>query len=211
MDLSRIIEIFVTFFIIVDPIGVVPIFIAITTGASKKLKGIIAYRAVVFSIFVVLLFAFIGKNILDFFGIDINAFQVAGGVLLFILAYDMLNAHFTDIKTTKEEREEVREKLIEEQAVWVVPLAIPTLTGPATMSSIIVFISNSSTIVEKIAVVLSIVITLIIAYYFMIFSDRILNKLGTSGLNSANRILGIILLSISVKMIITGLKKLWYS
>jgi multiple antibiotic resistance protein len=211
MDLSRIIEIFVTFFIIVDPIGVVPIFIAITTGASKKLKGIIAYRAVVFSIFVVLLFAFIGKNILDFFGIDINAFQVAGGVLLFILAYDMLNAHFTDIKTTKEEREEVREKLIEEQAVWVVPLAIPTLTGPATMSSIIVFISNSSTIVEKIAVVLSIVITLIIAYYFMVFSDKILNKLGTSGLNSANRILGIILLSISVKMIITGLKKLWYS
>ena len=79
------------------------------------------------------------------------------------------------------------------------------------MSSIIVFISNSSTIVEKIAVVLSIVIILIIAYYFMIFSDKILNKLGTSGLNSANRILGIILLSISVKMIITGLKKLWYS
>ena len=211
MDLSRIIEIFVTFFIIVDPIGVVPIFIAITTGVSKKLKKTIAYRAVVFSIFVVLLFAFMGKNILDFLGIDINAFQVAGGVLLFILAYDMLNAHFTDIKTTKEEREEVREKLIEEQAIWVVPLAIPTLTGPATMSSIIVFISNSSTIFEKIAVILSIIITLIIAYYFMIFSDKILNKLGTSGLNSANRILGIILLSISVKMIIIGLKKLWYS
>ena len=211
MDLSRIIEIFVTFFIIVDPIGVVPIFIAITTGVSKKLKRIIAYRAVVFSIFVVLLFAFMGKNILDFLGIDINAFQIAGGVLLFILAYDMLNAHFTDIKTTKEEREEVREKLIEEQAIWVVPLAIPTLTGPATRSSIIVFISNSSTIVEKIAVVLSIIITLIIAYYFMVFSDKILNKLGTTGLNAANRILGIILLSISVKMIITGLKKLWYS
>jgi multiple antibiotic resistance protein len=211
MDLSRIIEIFVTFFIIVDPIGVVPIFIAITTGVSKKLKKTIAYRAVVFSIFVVLLFAFMGKNILDFLGIDINAFQVAGGVLLFILAYDMLNAHFTDIKTTKEEREEVREKLIEEQAIWVVPLAIPTLTGPATMSSIIVFISNSSTIFEKIAVILSIIITLIIAYYFMVFSDKILNKLGTSGLNAANRILGIILLSISVKMIITGLKKLWYS
>jgi multiple antibiotic resistance protein len=210
MDLSRIIEIFVTFFIIVDPIGVVPIFIAITTGVSKKLKKTIAYKAVVFSIFVVLLFAFMGKNILDFLGIDINAFQVAGGVLLFILAYDMLNAHFTDIKTTKEEREEVREKLIEEQAIWVVPLAIPTLTGPATMSSIIVFISNSSTIFEKIAVILSIIITLIIAYYFMVFSDKILNKLGTSGLNAANRILGIILLSISVKMIITGLKKLWY-
>jgi multiple antibiotic resistance protein len=79
------------------------------------------------------------------------------------------------------------------------------------MSSIIVFISNSSTIVEKIAVVLSIIITLIIAYCFMVFSDKILNKLGTSCLNSANRILGIILLSISVKMIITGLKKLWYS
>jgi len=211
MDLSRVIEIFVTFFIIVDPVGVIPIFIAITTGASKKLRETIAYRAVVFSIFIVLLFAFMGKNILDFLGIDINAFQVAGGVLLFILAYDMLNAHFTDIKTTKEEREEVREKLIEEQAVWVVPLAIPTLTGPATMSSIIVFISTSSTIFEKILVVLSVIITLIIAYYFMIFSDKILNKLGTTGLNSANRILGIILLSISVKMIITGLKKLWYS
>ncbi len=120
----------------------------------------------------------------------------------------MLNAHESDIKTTKEEREEIREKLIEEQAVWVVPLAIPTLTGPATMSSIIIFISNSQTILEKIIVILSVVISLIIAYYFMIFSDRILTKLGTSGINAAIRILGIILLSISIKMIIIGIKKL---
>ncbi|MGC8815828.1 MAG: MarC family protein, partial [bacterium] len=132
------------------------------------------------------------------------------GILLAILAYDMLNAHTTDIKTTKEEREEIREKLIEEQAVWVVPLAIPTLTGPATMSSIIIFVSNSSSFLEKLIVVLSVIITLIIAYYFMIFSDKILNKLGTSGLNATTRILGIILLSIAVKMIILGIRKLWY-
>jgi multiple antibiotic resistance protein len=210
MDLSRIIEVFITFFIIVDPVGVVPIFIAITAGASRKLRKTIAYRAVVFSIFVVLLFSFFGKYILFFLGIDINAFQVAGGILLAILAYDMLNAHTTDIKTTKEEREEIREKLIEEQAVWVVPLAIPTLTGPATMSSIIIFVSNSSSFLEKLIVVLSVIITLIIAYYFMIFSDKILNKLGTSGLNATTRILGIILLSIAVKMIILGIRKLWY-
>lgn len=210
MELSKIVEIFITFFIIVDPVGVVPIFIAITAGASEKLKKTIAYRAVLFSIFVVLLFSFSGKYILNFLGIDINAFQVAGGILLSILAYDMLNAHITDIKTTKEEREEIREKLIEEKAVWVVPLAIPTLTGPATMSSIIIFVSKSSNLLEKLIVVLSVIITLIIAYYFMIFADKILNKLGTSGLNATTRILGIILLSIAVKMIILGIKKLWY-
>ncbi|MCX7871407.1 MAG: MarC family protein [bacterium] len=210
MELYKIIEIFVAFFIIVDPVGVIPIFIAITSGASKRLKKIIAYRALVFSIFIVFLFALFGKYILEFLGIDLNAFQVAGGILLAILAYNMLNAHETDIKTTKEEREEIREKLIEEQALWVVPLAIPTLAGPATMSSIIIFISNSQSVLEKVVVVLSVIISLIIAYYFMIFSDKILNRLGTSGINATTRILGIILLSISVKMIIIGIKNLWY-
>ncbi|MGC8735129.1 MAG: MarC family protein, partial [bacterium] len=69
---------------------------------------------------------------------------------------------------------------------------------------------NSSSFLEKLIVVLSVIITLIIAYYFMIFSDKILNKLGTSGLNATTRILGIILLSIAVKMIILGIRKLWY-
>lgn len=211
MELSKILEIFVTFFIIIDPIGVIPIFISITSGASKRLKRVIAYRALIVSIVIVFLFAILGKYILNFLGLDLNAFQIAGGIVLMALAYDMLRANITTIKTTQEEREEIREKLIEEQGVWIVPLAIPTLTGPATMSSIIIFTSNASTLMEKTIIILAAVFSLIFAFFFMIFSDEVLHKLGTVGINSATRILGIILLSISIKMIIIGIKNIWYS
>jgi len=206
--LEKFLNYFVTMFVIIDPVGVIPIFVSLTYGVSKKFKKILAYRAVIVSSFIVVVFTFLGELILKFFSIDISAFKIAGGIVLFILAMEMLLVSDKVTKVSKDEKEDLRERLLEEQGVWVVPLAIPALTGPVTMSSIIIFSSHGSYF-EKIILIISCIITLIIAYYLMLFSDKIISKMGIAGINAASRIMGIILLSIAIKICITGLKELW--
>lgn len=200
---------FITMFVIIDPIGVIPIFLGITTSVSRRFKRILARRAVLVSIFVVIIFSIFGKSLLEIFGIDIDAFKVAGGIVLFILAMEMLFASEKQTKITKQEKEEIREQMLEEQGVWVVPLAIPALTGPVTMSSIIIFMSQESVWEYKIIIPLVSIVSLLIAYYLMVFADSIISKLGNAGINALSRIMGIILLSISIKVCIEGVKKLW--
>lgn len=200
---------FITMFVIIDPIGVIPIFISITAGVSRKFKKMLALRSVIFSSFVVIVFFIFGKKILDLFSIDINAFKVAGGIVLFILAMEMLFASEKTTKITREEKEEIREQMLEEQGVWVVPLAIPALTGPVTMSSIIIFTSQENIFIYKILIPLSAILCLMFAYFFMIFADKVVSKLGNAGINALSRIMGIILLSISIKICVTGVRELW--
>lgn len=207
--IQKFVNYFITMFVIIDPIGVVPIFISITAGVSRKFKKIMALRAVVFSSIVVILFFLFGDSIIKIFSIDINAFKVAGGIVLFILAMEMLFAGEKQTRITKEEKEEIREQALEEQGVWVVPLSIPALTGPVTMSSIIIFTSQENSLLYKMFIPIACILVLAIAYYFMIFADRLIQKLGTAGINAVSRIMGIILLSISIKVCISGVKELW--
>lgn len=200
---------FVTMFVIIDPVGVVPIFISITAGVSKRFKKILAFRSVAFSIIIVWIFFIFGDSILKFFSIDLSAFKIAGGIVLFILAMEMLFASDKVTKITKQEEQEIREQMLEEQGVWVVPLAIPALTGPVTMSSIIIFVSQEQNFIDKLIIPLVCFICLVIAYFVMIYSDRIISKLGNAGINAVSRIMGIILLSISIKVIVVGIKELW--
>lgn len=200
---------FITMFVIIDPIGVVPIFISITTGVSRRFKKLLALRSVIFSVFIVLIFFIFGDGILKIFSIDLSAFKVAGGIVLFILAMEMLFASDKVTKITKQEEQEIREQMLEEQGVWVVPLAIPTLTGPVTMSSIIIFVSQEQNFLDKFIIPLVCFVCLVIAYFVMIYADKIISKLGNAGINAVSRIMGIILLSISIKIIISGVKELW--
>ncbi|MCS7164958.1 MAG: MarC family protein [Candidatus Calescibacterium sp.] len=207
--IQKFVNYFITMFVIIDPIGVVPIFISITAGVSRKFKKIMALRSVLFSSIVVILFFLFGDSIIKIFSIDINAFKVAGGIVLFILAMEMLFAGEKQTRITKEEKEEIREQALEEQGVWVVPLSIPALTGPVTMSSIIIFTSQENSLLYKMFIPIACILVLAIAYYFMIFADRLIQKLGTAGINAVSRIMGIILLSISIKVCISGVKELW--
>jgi multiple antibiotic resistance protein len=209
MDLiEKFFSYFITMFVIIDPVGVIPIFVSLTYGVSKRFKKILAYRAVYSSIIIVLIFAFLGSYMLKIFGIDISAFKVAGGIVLFILSMEMLLVSDKVTKVSKDEKDDLRERLLEEQGVWIVPLAIPALTGPVTMSSIIIF-SSQSTLVERFLLIIACIISLVIAYYLMVFSDKIISRMGIAGINATSRIMGIILLSIAIKICLTGLKELW--
>ncbi|MCS7243571.1 MAG: MarC family protein [Candidatus Calescibacterium sp.] len=207
--LHKFVNYFITMFVIIDPVGVIPIFISITYGVSRKFKKLIAFRAFILSCVIVILFSFFGKGIIQLFSIDLNAFKVAGGIVLFILSLEMLFASDKPTKITREEKEEIREQILEEQGIWVVPLSIPALTGPVTMSSIIIFTSQENNFLYKLYIPIASVLTLIIAYYFMIFADKMIQKLGKAGINALSRIMGIILLSISIKVCISGVKELW--
>ncbi|MFN4219957.1 MAG: MarC family protein [bacterium] len=207
--LAKFFNYFITMFVIIDPVGVLPIFISITAGVSRRFKKMLALRSVIFSIMIVWAFFIFGDSILKIFSIDLNAFKVAGGIVLFILAMEMLFAGDKVTKITKQEEQEIREQMLEEQGVWVVPLAIPALTGPVTMSSIIIFVSQEHNFLDKFIIPVVSVICLVIAYFVMIYAEKIISKLGNAGINAVSRIMGIILLSISIKIIVSGVKELW--
>ncbi|MEN3015774.1 MAG: MarC family protein [bacterium] len=199
----------VTMFVIIDPVGIIPIFISITVGVSRRFKKMLARKAVMFSIGIVIIFFIFGDSLLKFLGIDLNAFKVAGGIVLFILAMEMLFASEKPTKMTPQEREEIREQMLEEQGVWIVPLSIPALTGPVTMSSIIIFTSQEKDILMKLTIPIACIICLVISYYLMIFADKIINRFGNAGINAVSRIMGIVLLSIAIKICVSGVKELW--
>ena len=130
MELDFLITSFVALFVIIDPIGITPIFVAITQGMDKKLRQKIAIRAIAVSGFVISLFILFGETVLGFIGISMAAFRVAGGILLFLTALDMLFQ-----RRSKRRENQTEDKIVDDPSVF--PLAIPIITGPGAIATVI--------------------------------------------------------------------------
>ena len=120
----------VALFIIIDPIGITPVFIALTKGMSKKVRRRIAFRSIAVSAFVISLFIIFGETVLGFIGISMPAFRIAGGILLFLTALDMLFQ-----RRSKRRENQTENELIDDPSVF--PLAIPLITGPGAIATVI--------------------------------------------------------------------------
>ena len=130
MELDFLITSFVALFVIIDPIGITPIFVAITQGMDKKLMQKIAIRSIAVSGFVISLFILFGETVLGFIGISMAAFRVAGGILLFLTALDMLFQ-----RRSKRRENQTEDKIVDDPSVF--PLAIPIITGPGAIATVI--------------------------------------------------------------------------
>jgi len=201
IDVAVYLHIFVTIFSILNPIGIIPIFLAITSDQSAFQKKIIIRKTVISVLFILLMSAYIGNYLLDFFGIDINSFRIAGGILLLLMAIHMLQAKTPNTKTNETEHNEA----IEKEDISVVPLAIPLLAGPGAISTVILFSSTMSQSLEKIGLGILIIIATLSIWPILLLSKAIGEYLGKTGLNIATRIMGLILASISVRFILEGL------
>ncbi len=189
-------------FFIVDPLGNIPIFLALTEGVSVQERKKIAWRACLASFFILLLFAFIGEWILRLFRVTISSFQIAGGILIFIIALSMLQARRSRAKSTPEEEHERAEG----EDVAIFPLAIPMLSGPAAITTVMVLINLSSSYTHRAIVVLCILITTLCCYWIFKQAARLMNLLGQTGINVLMRLMGLLLAVISVQFVIDGLK-----
>jgi multiple antibiotic resistance protein len=194
-------RIFVAIFIIVDPIGLLPLFIALTHNYSKNRIKHTVQLACLTAGLVLIIFSLAGNIILEFFGVTIPAFRIAGGIIIFIIAVEMLQVKRTRLKTTPEEEE----KSLEQQEVGIVPIGIPMLAGPGAITTVIVFTSSSQQYNTYITIA-AIILTLLLAFFILkqaVFIHRIL---GPTGLNIFTRLMGLILAVISVQFVMDGIK-----
>jgi multiple antibiotic resistance protein len=204
LTLTEYIKIFTTILVIVNPIGAVPLFISMTASQSEKARR----RTVMVSAFtvgVVLIAACVlGESLLRFFGVSIASFRVGGGILVMLLAISMFQAQLSGSKTTPEETKEAEEKA----DVAVVPLAIPLLTGPGAISTVIIFADQSSDWAHKGLLIASCVIVAITVSIILRMAIPIGAWLGKTGINIVSRLMGLLLTAIAVEIIVGGLGKL---
>jgi multiple antibiotic resistance protein len=189
-------------FFIVDPLGTAPIFLAITEGQTAKERNRTALRASVVTFLILMVFAFVGEWILKLLRVTISSFQIAGGILIFTIALSMLQARRSRAKSTPQEEHEKPEG----EDVAIFPLAIPMLSGPAAITTVMVLINLSTSPLQRMLVILAITLTGLFCYLILRASGRLLNLLGRTGINVLTRLMGLLLAVISVQFVIDGIK-----
>jgi multiple antibiotic resistance protein len=199
----------VTLLAIVNPLAIVPFFIHYTQGfTAEQRRHTIVVSA--FSAFVVIaVSALLGLQILEFFGISLASFQVGGGMLLLISAMNMLNAQPAEAKPSTHELEDGAAKAAMGASIAVVPLTIPRLTGPATMSTVVIYAEKAKTLLQLTTLVgYGVVIALATAVCFSL-AQPIARVLGKTGINVMTRLMGLILAALAVEVMSDGLTKLF--
>lgn len=198
MDTAFLISAFVTLFVIIDPIGLVPLFVALTQGLSTRERRAIGLRAVLVAALLLLLFAAAGEAVLGFVGISMPAFRIAGGILLFLTALDMLFE-----RRAKRRQDQTGEDRPDPS---VFPLAIPLIAGPGAIASMILLagqqpgLAGLATITGVMLAVLAIVMLLFLS------ASLFERALGRVGINVVTRLLGMLLAALSVQFVLDGLR-----
>jgi len=199
----------VTLLAIVNPLAIVPFFIHYTQNFSAAQRRS-TIQVSSFSAFVVIaISALLGLQILEFFGISLASFQVGGGMLLLTSALNMLNAQPAEAKTSTHELEDGVEKAAMGASIAVVPLTIPLLTGPATMSTVVIYADKAKTLLQMGTLVgYGVVVALATALCFSL-AQPIARVLGKTGINVMTRLMGLILAALAVEVMSDGLTKLF--
>jgi multiple antibiotic resistance protein len=200
---DEIFNIFVVLFVVVDPIGLAPIFVALTHGSDEDYRQQMARRSILISAVLLVIFALLGNQLLGWLGISIDAFRIAGGFLLFLLAIDMVFARQSGLRsTTQTEQTEAEER----EDISVFPLAIPLVAGPGSMTTLILMLGEVKEQVEAVTIMAVLFVVLIISYLSFIFAARIMTRLGETGINVISRVLGILLAALAVQFMLDGIR-----
>ncbi len=194
---------------IVNPLAIVPFFIHYTQGFSEKQRRDTVRTAALSSFCVIATCALLGLQILEFFGISLQSFQVGGGLLLLISAMNMLNAQPAEAKSNTHELEEGAEKAATGSSIAVVPLTIPLLTGPAAMSTVVIYADRAETLWQHAALVGYGVVIAAATFVCFSLADPIARVLGKTGINVMTRLMGLILAALAVEVMADGLGKLF--
>jgi multiple antibiotic resistance protein len=202
MDARFVATAFATAFTIIDPIGMIPMTLAATSRVSPERRNQIVDQAVIVAAGVMLFMGVVGRVILEYLGITLPAFMIAGGILLFLIAIDMLFARPTRAKATHEEEKEAAE--MENPAVF--PLAVPMIAGPGTIATVLLLVNLSHGDRLNFSVVAAAyAVALIVTWLCMRGSALLLRVIGTTGINVVTRLLGIILAALAVQFVVNGL------
>ncbi|MEM3395730.1 MAG: MarC family protein [Thermoplasmata archaeon] len=201
---------FASIFAIVDPLAVIPFFVSLTEGYNKQEKHIIILRSVIVAFAVLVIFALLGEYIFRVFGFTIHAFKIAGGLLLFTIAFEMLQGEKSKTKITEKDKEEA----LAREEIGIVPLGVPLLAGPGAITTVMIYVTYAQRTdfapVGYGIIIGSIAIVCILAYLFLAIADKIFARAGRIGILAFSRIMGLILAGVAVQFIIDGVVGAWY-
>jgi multiple antibiotic resistance protein len=199
LDTAFLITAFATLFVVIDPPGLIPLFIALTTGMSPEQRRTIGLRACVIAGVLLMLFGLAGESILGFIGISMPAFRIAGGILLFLTALDML----FERRTQRREGQHGEP----DHDISVFPLATPLIAGPGAIASMILLVGESGGGWIGTGSVLGLLLAVLIVTYLMFLAAPPLERvLGRTGTIVITRLLGMLLAALSVQFVIDGIK-----
>jgi multiple antibiotic resistance protein len=192
---------FVSLFTMIDPIGALPIFVSMTSKLSHRDSRLVALRAVITAWIALMIFALGGRVVFEFFGISVNSLRIVGGIIFFIMGYEMLEAR---LSRTKSDKESVTEYV---EDIAITPLGIPLIAGPGAIATVIVLMNEATGLFEKqIALLLAITGVLALAFIFLIGARQVMHALGPSGNKILLRVMGLIVMAIAVEFFFNGLR-----
>jgi len=202
--IDSILKFFVVFFVVVEPLSLVPAFAALTQNFSSEHRRQIAAKAVAVSASICIIFALVGARLLQALSISLSAFRIGAGVLLFLIALDMVFARSSPIRsTTAGEADEVKHR----HDISVFPLAFPLMTGPGAMATIMLaFGETHLSWAVFFGQMLAMLIVLVIAWITMRLTGPMMRVMGVTGANVISRLFGVILAALAVQYIIDGIK-----
>lgn len=205
LEYSEYITIFIGLLAVIDPLGAVPIVVTLTSGsdriAMKKTVNTVAISVTI----ILLVTLFIGEHLLVFFGITLNSFRIAGGILLMMMAISMLHGKISETVQTQQELLEGETK----PSIAVVPLSLPLLAGPGAISTIILYAHRGSNIDHYLMMVLVIFLVVLILWGILIIVPWLSEHISHTGINVFTRLMGLIIAALAVEFIANGLKGLF--
>ena len=195
---------FILFFITIDTVGNLPFFLSLTEGAKIKKRNEIAFKSIILAFFIMIIFAYAGRYLLDAIDVSLDSLKIAGGIILMFLAIDIL---FEKRKIRREKRveEALDEKNFDE--ITVFPIAFPFIAGPSALTTIILLIGNYSINTEfQVPVILALIVALVVSLFLMIGANFIVKFIHKQILHATARVMAFILAALATQFIIDGIK-----
>ncbi|GAB7538846.1 MarC family protein [Burkholderia sp. 22PA0099] len=195
---------FISLLALINPLGAVPFFLSLTASQSDDERRRTVRVAAVSVFCVIVVTTLLGQQIIHFFGISVGSLEVGGGIIMLLMAINMLNAQMGNARSTPEERDEAESK----NSIAVVPLAIPLLTGPGSISTVIIYSANAAHWYERLWLIAIGAVIAGLCFVAMRLAEPIANWIGRTGINIATRLMGLMLSALAVEFIVDGLKAL---
>ena len=194
---------FVTFLVVIDPPGCAPIFASLTSGTSAAHRRATAFRSVGIASGILLFFGLLGQPLLHALGVSLTAFRIAGGILLFLIAIDMVFEKRTERRETR--AEEVSASHVDDISVF--PMAIPMIAGPGSIASIMLMMARSEGLTESLIVMGALLLTLLLTLVALLLADPLIRLMGHRMEAMLTRLLGVILAALAVQFVLDGLHR----
>ena len=201
--LEQLLKFFVVFFVVVEPVSLIPVFSGLTEGASEAYKHKMALRAVIIAGLILVVFACIGAAFLELMGISVEAFRIFGGLLLFLIALEMVFARESGTRTSTDERAEN----VRRADISVFPLAFPFIAGPGALATILLSFGPAAGDPVLFAGLLAcVMVVLLLTLLTLYAASPLMRVMGVTGANVVSRLFGVVLGALSVQFVIDGIR-----